>query len=356
MPTPRPLGVAPGFPWEPRHPEREQIKNNFVIKAVEFFEDHPNVPNLAAVLLDMFSKLFVHDKRPAGAPVADPPGVWKFAAVGDYGVATKMQEHIVQNIHRGNPELVVTTGDNVYPTGRWEDYARNFDPPQYMSSVAKRFPFMPSLGNHDLYMDDLRPYFGHFPHLKGNPYYTFIHKNAQFYALDGDQDLRPGSAQHAWLKKELAESKSKWKIVYLHYPMHSSKPMSEVKEIREAVEDLMAKYNVKLVIAGHEHTYERSKPIKGIVHIITGGGGQTAFGFTSAVPDKTAYRKKEYNHVEVSVGDDALVVRAIGEDGNVFDTSVIPLTGPAQAAAGAALNNHQRTKRKQQRRHVARTN
>jgi hypothetical protein len=171
--------------------------------------------------------------------------------------------------------------------------------------------------------------------LKGQPYYSFVHKNAQFMALDSDQDLRVGSAQYQWLEHELATSKSQWKIVYLHYPMYGSH-QGEFPEIRAALQPLMAKYGVQLAIEGHEHNYSRSKPIDGVVHVLTGGGGQQVYPFTNAQQPWTARRSASFHHTEVSVSADSLTVRAIDDKGALIDAAVIPYTGPRQAAEGAA--------------------
>ena len=183
-----------------------------------------------------------------------------------------------------------------------------------------------------MYKDDLRPYFGHFPQLKGNAYYTFSEKNAQFYALDGDQDIRPGSAQYRWLEQELKSSKQPWKVLYLHYPLYGSS--ADGNEIADAVQPLAEKYGVQLVVAGHEHNYLRSKPIGGVVHLLTGGGGQRVYPFLSKQPDHLALRRAAYHHLEMSVGASRMVVRAIDEDGRRIDTVEIPVDAVTQAKRG----------------------
>ena len=198
----------------------------------------------------MVSPLFTRGDAPAPPDVADERGAWKFAAIGDYGAGTDRLQRVAGNLARSGAKLVITTGDNVYPSGRWQDYQKNWEP--HMGPVARSRNFMPALGNHDMYKDDLRPYFSYFPHLKGQAYYTFQQNNAQFYALDSDQDLRAGSAQHRWLEKSLAESKQPWKVVYLHYPMLGSDPES-YREIYDAVQPLLEKYGVQLVVAGEHH-------------------------------------------------------------------------------------------------------
>ena len=270
---------------------------------------------------------------PTPEDVATPPGAWTFAAIGDYGAGTTHLAKVAANLARSGAKLVVTAGDNVYPTGRWQDYQRNWEPA--MGAIARTRSFMPALGNHDMYKDDLRPYFGHFPHLQGNAYYTFVERNAQFYALDGDQDIRPGSAQYRWLEQELKASKQPWKVLYLHYPLFGSS--GEGNEMSDAVQPLAEKYGVQLVIAGHEHNYLRSKPLNGVTHLLTGGGGQRVYPFTSKMADHLALRRAAYHHLEIAVGATKLVVRTIDEDGRRIDTVEIPVDAVAQAKRGRRL-------------------
>ncbi len=337
--APRPLGVAPGMPWEPRTPTRSHAWSNVTIKFLEALEDRPELHRLASSIVGKLNPGATRGDTPLPPDVASivgtggEPGAWKFAALGDYGAGSVMQARVAANILSGKPEVVVTAGDNVYPTGRWEDYAKNFDPPHLAGNLSRNTRFMPALGNHDMYRDDLRPYFGHFPHLEGRTYYAFTHKNAHFMALDTDQDIRPGSAQYRWLEQELRASTKRWKIVYMHYPSFGH-DAEEFREVRESLQPLLARYGVQLAIAGHEHNYMRSKPQAGVTHVLTGGGGQAVFPFSKPQPAWTARRVSAFHHVEVEVGAARMVLRAIDEWGKRIDTTVIPVGKSAARGKG----------------------
>jgi predicted phosphodiesterase len=298
-------------------------------------EDAPWLQDIAVAAGKILAPFYTRNDPPSGSDSADEPGSWKFAALGDYGAGTPQLGRVAANIARSGAQLVVTAGDNVYPTGRWIDYQRNWEPS--MGALARSRAFMPALGNHDMYRDDLRPYFGHFPHLKGLAYYTYTERNAQFYALDGDQDLRVGSAQYRWLERSLRTSRSPWKIVYLHYPLYGSS-LKAFDEIRTAVQPLLERYGVQVVIAGHEHNYLRSKPINGVLHLLTGGGGQRVYPFGAAMPSHLAFRAAKYHHLEASVGTNRMVIRAIDENGKRIDTVVVPVGTGADLQAMAGRN------------------
>ena len=44
------------------------------------------------------------------------------------------------------------------------------------------------------------------------------------------------------------------------------------------LEPLFVKYNVSVVLTGHDHFYERVKPQKGITYFVVGSGGQLRAG------------------------------------------------------------------------------
>lgn len=335
---PRPLGVATGSAWEPRNPTRSFAGHTITYRFLEALEIAPWVQDIAVAAFRVLSPLLTADDGPPPPDVADPAGSWRFAAIGDYGAGTKHLDKVARNLAASGARLVITAGDNVYPSGRWQDYQRNWEPA--MGKIARSRNFMPALGNHDMYKDDLRPYFGHFPHLKGLAYYTFTDRNAQFYALDGDQDIRPGSAQYRWLEQSLRESRQPWKVVYLHYPLYGSS--AKGNEIADSVQPLLEKYGVQLVVAGHEHNYLRSKPIGGVTHLLSGGGGQRVYPFLGRKPDHLARREAAYHHLEIAVGAAQMVVRAIDEDGRRIDTVTIPVDAVEQARRGAAAARRRR--------------
>ncbi|KAJ0410864.1 hypothetical protein ATCC90586_007900 [Pythium insidiosum] len=80
--------------------------------------------------------------------------------------------------------------------------------------------------------------------------------------------------QLAWLEADLKKAAANrknvpWIIVGMHRPVYhlsqsdaSGNPIKEALTIQKAFEELFIKYGVDLVIAGHEHSYERHLPIK----------------------------------------------------------------------------------------------
>ena len=66
-----------------------------------------------------------------------------------------------------------------------------------------------------------------------------------------------GEIQVEWLEKILMDNPQKWTIVTMHYPVYSSKYGRDNPTLRKALKPLFEKYQVDLVLQGHDHTYGR---------------------------------------------------------------------------------------------------
>ena len=92
---------------------------------------------------------------------------------------------------------------------------------------------------------------------------------------------------------------------------------------------------IALVLAGHEHGYERSNPLDGTTFMVTGGGGAATYGYVGGQPGTTAVRTGRQHHLQLSFDAARMVVRAVDDRGTVFDTTTIAASAPAPATAGA---------------------
>ena len=270
-----------------------------------------------------------------GTPVPDAPGSYRVAVMGDMGEGSAAEERTAAQVLKWKPTHVATVGDNVYPLGREKDWAKRFDP--QFAALRMSTTWMPALGNHDYYAGDLTPYFNRFPHLKGQAYYSWNLGPAQFFVLDSEQRLDGASAQQAWLAAELAKSTAAYKVIQMHRPMVSSRAGSIGRNMYGSLGPLLAKHGVQLVLAGHEHGYERSKVVNGTLHMVSGGGGAATYGYPGRQPDTSAVRGARHHHLQLSFDDTQMVVRAVDDRGAVMDTTIVkPHAAVAGAAQGAA--------------------
>ncbi len=197
----------------------------------------------------------------------------KFAVLGDFGVGSKAQYQLAAQMKRVHDifpyELVTLVGDNLYGSERPQDFQKKFEVP-YKPLLDAGVKFYASLGNHDAREQRYYKLFN----MDGKLYYSFkpSKQSVRFFALESTY---PDPDQIAWFEKELKESNSDWKIPYFHHPPYSSgdRHGSDAR-LREVLEPLFLKYNVSVVLTGHDHFYERTKPQKGIVYFVVGSGGQ----------------------------------------------------------------------------------
>ena len=158
-------------------------------------------------------------------------------------------------------ELLVCGGDQTErPTHQnWEETFRDID------SVAQVMPMLTVTGNHDylkgVIMTLERRFslvFSYFldSKISDNQVYTLCDGPVQFFLLDSNRELPYLITQRQWLKEQLQQSSSRWKIVVLHHPLYSIKGNNNLIQ-RWMFNDLIEEYGVDLVLQGHEHAYAR---------------------------------------------------------------------------------------------------
>ncbi len=281
-------------------------------------------------------------------------GPISFAVFGDSGTGSLQQHLIAEQIRKAQPDLVLHTGDIVYPfftTNSMVDL-RCFSVYQpHMKSA----PYFFAVGNHDLYAGDagfLNAFYLPTNSVTGTEhFYSFDHGDAHFvvllqpyasqYLLTPDDPIR----QYEWLVKDLARTTKPWKFVFMHVPMITSGAhrfddlarfgTPDSVDIRNTLLPVLSKYGVQMVFAGHDHNYERFNPVQGVHSVVTGGGG---IGLRHLAVLDTASSQFMLTHhfTKLVVDSDQLRFEAINTEGEVFDSMVIQRTVPAKPVFDAA--------------------
>ena len=279
---------------------------------------------------------------------------FRFTSFGDLGsgnpIWSKSSTNGVTAIHQVeqfDPVVHLMNGDlsyaNVNQTnqpGCWADFMNNT---QYSS--ANR-PWMPALGNHEIEIGNgdlgYNSYMTRFTLPDNetkwpNNWYKFqvgsvlfvsLDNNEVVYQNDGAYDATTGQviynrgysngAQTAWLERTLASARCDdsvdWIVAYMHQPAMSSSSSGAGGDlgIRQQFMDLFYQYGVDLVLAGHDHDYERTYAVrgtdagtylrptvvshdtdvvdtsKGLVQLVLGGGGTSSHDDVYGAPDPNA--------------------------------------------------------------------
>jgi hypothetical protein len=253
---------------------------------------------------------------PTVAATATPLPKTRFAVIGDFGLAGEPAQAVAEMVKRWSPDFIVTTGDNNYPFGEVAtidanigQYYHEFIAPYQggYGAGAETRRFFPVLGNHDWDVGYPRPYLAYFSLPEPQTFYTFEWGPARFFMLDSDPDEPAGvqkwSEQAQWLSGALGASTAAWNIVVLHHAPFSSGHHGSSTWMRWPYRA----WGADLVLAGHDHTYERLYR-SGIPYIVNGlgGGARYAPGEETEFGSKTFYNE---NHGALRVEMDARSLR-----------------------------------------------
>ena len=250
--------------------------------------------------------------------VPNRPDSFRFAVIGDSGTGQLPQYQIGALLAQSRETLrfatVLMLGDNIYGRDSPGDYAKKFELP-YQPLLKAGVKFYASLGNHD------SPRQADYPHFNmgGKRYYTFRpHRGIRFFVLDS---TLMDKVQLAWLRKELEDSGSEWKIAFFHHPLYSSgaRHGSDLP-LRKQLEPLFVKYGVAMALSGHDHFYERIKPQQGIHYFVIGGSAKLRAGNVTrtALTAKAFDRDRSFAVMEID--GDTLYYQVISRTGATVDS------------------------------------
>ena len=286
--------------------------------------DEPIVPRT--------TRLDVNQLSPEPGQIVMPlrAGSVRFAAIGDSGRGDEPQTQVARQMvawrERFPFEFVLMLGDNIYGPHTPDDYRRKFDEP-YRDLLQAGVTFHAAIGNHDEPGSlNYAPF-----NMDGQRYYTFrkgegplgglTGAGIRFFALDSrsfDTD------QIAWLRRELEESRSAWKIAYFHHPLYTSgRYQAGARTLRRAIERPLVEGDVDVVLSGHEHFYERIQPQNGVVYFVSGAAGSLRPDDIQRTPLTAVGFDDDYHFVMFEVTGRELYFQAVSRAGKTIDAGVI---------------------------------
>lgn len=260
------------------------------------------------------------------APTAIAPTI-RIAVIGDFGLAGANEANVAALVKSWHPQDIITTGDNNYPAGAADtidanigQYYHEFIAP-YTGSYgpgAAANHFFPVLGNHDWQTANSQPYRDYFT-LPGNErYYTADIGPLRLFAVDSMPDEPDGttaeSAQGAWLEQQLAASTACWNVVAMHHPPFSSGLHGSSAWMQWPY----AAWGADLVLAGHDHSYERFDQ-DGIPYIVNGLGGGALYALHSPIAGSKVQFAGAYGAMLLEAGSNSLHIQFITVDGTLVD-------------------------------------
>ena len=240
----------------------------------------------------------------------------RFVAFGDNAYGDPGQRAVAYYAYQAHPDFIMNTGDNVYEHGLDSEYAKYFYPiynadapdPKVGAPLLRSMPFYTVMANHDVSHKDAnhRPSadFGQFPdslayytamHLPlngpadpGSPTpgigdagtidafkdcagprfprmanYSFDYGDVHFLCLDSNVYVDATDARlQEWAAADLKSTDAPWKIVVFHHPSFNAGDTHYAEQQMRVLSPLMEAHGVDLCLHGHEHTYQRTQPLR----------------------------------------------------------------------------------------------
>jgi hypothetical protein len=232
------------------------------------------------------------------------------------------------------PGTVFAAGDLAYEKGSSEEFKNCYDPAWGRFKDRTR----PALGNHEYADPGASAYFDYWGTQAGPPgkgYYSYELGDWHVVVLNTNCDAKgvggceAGSPQETWLKEDLAKRPTACIVAYGHHALFSSgifKKHAVHPELKQLWEDLYAAH-ADLILAGHEHSYERfvpqdpegkADPANGIREIVVGTGGRSHDLLGFATPNSEVREWDTYGVLKLTLAPGKYSWEFIPEEGKSF--------------------------------------
>jgi tartrate-resistant acid phosphatase type 5 len=251
----------------------------------------------------------------AGTPEPSSPeaATTRLAIIGDFGSGDSNEASVAKLVARSDPEWVVSLGDNVYSAAGYPALVG-----AYYAQYVEDNKFIPTTGNHD-YENGIAAYDKYFG-LSAQPRYfaRVVNDDLTVFVLDSEAALNSTASlgqQKAWLTKAAADSTAKFKVVVLHHPPFTSG--TKHGPSREFQWDF-ASMGVSLVMAGHEHIYERIVN-NAVTYVVDGTGGRNLYSCGAPAPGEQICRDDSFGALFLSQTREKLSGTFVAADGKMLD-------------------------------------
>jgi hypothetical protein len=268
------------------------------------------------------------------------PDVLRFVVFGDSGEGSPGQEAVAHAIEAEAvpPDLVLIVGDvNQPPAGDASYDARFFEP---YRTLLPAIPFYAALGNHDYEVEQGKALLDVFtlprngpPGLVPESSYWLERAGALMIVHDTNQGPATLEAESVPWHTEVAVRPATFRFVFQHHTIFSSGPNGAVEPtgtLRTVLAPVYTRTDVDVVFNGHDHLYERTRPIGGVVYVTTGAGGAELYPRTTKNGFTAAFVNDRHSYTYVEVQDRTMLLRQVDTSGETIDT--MEITKPVLAA------------------------
>ena len=226
--------------------------------------------------------------------------------------------------HESNPVLLILGGDNVNKGSSKEEWEL------FHGAAGNRLDNLivaSVVGNHD--NNELIKEQFNYPSKDDNFSYSFTNDNTLFLMLDSNIMGAGKEADVNWLKEELSNNSSRWRIAVCHHPFHTisniPKDIERSETMRKVFLPVLEDSGVDLILCGHQHVYARTSPMigstindSGIVQLMAASGGKESY--TPSDKEYIEITVEAPNYLIVEITDSIMKVSAYNSKGEVIDS------------------------------------
>ena len=270
---------------------------------------------------------------PPPPPPSQPPGnptgqTATIVAVGDIGMCGSVGVQQAARLAESIDGQILLAGDLAYMQGSMADFLRCFDP--HWGQFRRRW--RPTPGNHEYETSGAAGYFQYFGEaaagIGGRSYYSFRAGDWLVLMLDSNVGTRTGSAQFEFVRNELQANRGACTLAVWHHPLFSSGPNGPNVFMRD-IWGLLYDNNADVVVAGHDHFYERfgkqdvdgRSDARGLRQFIAGTGGATLYDFQRMTANSQA-RIKSHGVLKLTLSPSSYQWSFIDATGAIADSGV----------------------------------
>ncbi|MGH8892233.1 MAG: metallophosphoesterase family protein, partial [Actinomycetes bacterium] len=223
-----------------------------------------------------------------------------------------------------DPDAVLALGDNAYENGSLSDYRRNYDPTWGRFKKITR----PVPGNHEYRTRGAAGYLAYFDRqVDGRSYYAWDAGHWRMYALSCGIDCGAGSRQLAWLRQDLAANADRPALAYVHEPLYTCSTRHPPTRRLSAVWSVLQRADGRIMLAGHNHAYERfakqdatgRRSADGLRQFVVGTGGVALYPVRSSCRNRLAAQDDTSGVLVLRLGPERFSWRFVAVSGQVLD-------------------------------------
>ncbi len=264
--------------------------------------------------------------RTAPDIAANPATEVVIGYLGDSRDGYDVWSDLVAQVQQETPDLILFSGDAVtvgLTQFEWEEFFGRAE------SLLARVPMMSAHGNHEV---NAVNYYSQLAMPGDQENFGFDYGHAHItVANDSPEDINSitGAFKQAIATDFAASVNARWKLFMHHQPMWSASTRhGSSVTLQDAWGPLVDQYHIDLVLNGHDHDYEVTKPLvnkqvqtsnaNATVYVVSGGAGADLYD--NGTGFWTEYSEKTHSATILRVRRDSLTMEGFRPDGSALPT------------------------------------